>query len=84
MEELARVDRLRSEGHEVFGELIRREMEILKLLGLARRNRQIAEELYISEKTVKNHVSSILSKLDVHDRTEAALLAVRYGLTDTP
>ena len=65
---------------EVFADLTRREMEILELLGHGRRNREIAESLFLSERTVKNHVSSILSKLHVNSRTEAALLAREYGL----
>ncbi len=84
MQEFARVNRLRAHGKEVFAELSKREMEILALLGKGMRNREVAEELFISEKTVKNHVSSILAKLNVTDRIEAALLAVRYGLTETP
>jgi len=59
-----------------------REMEVLELLGEGLRNRQIAERLFISEKTVKNHMSSILTKPHVNDRTQAALLAARHGLTD--
>ena len=82
MAEFARISRLRASAETVFAELSRREMEILRHLGEGRRNRDIATELFISEKTVKNHVSSILSKLHVNDRTEAALLAARHGLTD--
>jgi two-component system NarL family response regulator len=82
--EFGRISRLRSAAKEVFAELTPREMEVLELLGQALRNREIAERLYISEKTVKNHISSILAKLQVNDRTEAALLAVRHGLTDSP
>ena len=63
-------------------ELTRREMEVLELIGQALRNRDIAARLFISEKTVKNHVSSILSKLQLNDRTEAAILAQRHGLAD--
>jgi DNA-binding NarL/FixJ family response regulator len=65
---------------EVFAELTKREVEILEMLGRGKRNRDIAEELFLSERTVKNHVSSILSKLHVNTRTEAALIANRYGL----
>ncbi len=82
--EFARVSQLRAAAKAVFAELTRREMEVLELLGNGLRNREIAERLYLSEKTVKNHVSSILSKLQVNDRTEAALLAARHGLTDNP
>jgi DNA-binding NarL/FixJ family response regulator len=53
---------------------------VLKQVATGKRNRQIAEELFISEKTVKNHISNILFKLEVNDRTEAAMLAARQGL----
>jgi DNA-binding NarL/FixJ family response regulator len=84
MDEFARISGLRAAAKEVFAELTRREMEILELLGQGLRNRDIAGKLYISEKTVKNHVSSILAKLHVNDRTEAAVLAARHGLADPP
>src|SRR5437588_445963 len=54
------------------GSLTPREDEILKLLATGRTNAQIARETHISEKTVKNHVSTILGKLEVARRTEAA------------
>ena len=82
MSEFARISRLRAAAKEVFAELSRREMEVLELLGKGMRNREIAAALYISEKTVKNHISSILAKLQVNDRTEAALLAAKHGLSD--
>ena len=56
-------------------ELSPREREVLKLIAQGLNNREIAKKLYISEKTVKNHVTSILSKLNLRDRTQAALLA---------
>jgi DNA-binding CsgD family transcriptional regulator/tetratricopeptide (TPR) repeat protein len=62
--------------------LTRRELEVLRLLVDGRTNRQIAGELFISEKTAGTHVSSILGKLDVASRTEAASLAHRVGLVD--
>lgn len=60
--------------------LTERETDVLRLLALGRANKEIALELNVSEKTVKTHVSSILRKLDVPSRTQAALYAVRIGL----
>jgi two-component system, NarL family, response regulator LiaR len=57
-----------------------REREVLALIGRGMPNKIIARELSLSEKTVKAHVSSILAKLGVTDRTQAALYAVREGL----
>ncbi len=59
-----------------------REKDILRLLAAGLSNADIAARLYLSEGTVRNYVSSILSKLGVSDRTQAALLALRYGLAD--
>ncbi|HKL76026.1 MAG TPA: response regulator transcription factor [Halanaerobiales bacterium] len=61
-------------------ELSNRENEVLELLAQGMSNRDIAEELYISEKTVKNHVSSILRKFSVNDRTQAVIVALKNGL----
>jgi two-component system, NarL family, response regulator LiaR len=61
-------------------ELTERETEILKLLARGQANKQIASELFVEEKTVKAHVSSIFRKLGVRSRTQAALYAVRTGL----
>ena len=60
------------------GALTGREREVLALLADGRSNREIARMLTVSEKTVKTHVSAILAKLGVADRTQAALLAVRH------
>jgi DNA-binding NarL/FixJ family response regulator len=60
--------------------LTAREREVLAELARGRSNREIARGLSLSEKTVKTHVSAILTKLGVHDRTQAALQAVRTGL----
>jgi NarL family two-component system response regulator LiaR len=62
--------------------LTAREREVLAALGRGLSNRQLSDELFISEKTVKTHVSSVLSKLHLTDRTQAALYAVRVGLAD--
>jgi DNA-binding CsgD family transcriptional regulator len=62
--------------------LTAREADVLRLMAKGYRNRRIAEELYISEKTVSTHASRILSKLDVVSRTEAAAMAHRLHLVD--
>ena len=62
------------------GELTGRELAVLRLVAQGQRNRDIAQNLVISEKTVKTHVSNILSKLHLTDRTQAAIYAFREGL----
>ncbi|TRV74477.1 response regulator transcription factor [Streptomyces sp. 130] len=62
--------------------LTEREREVLGLIADGRSNREIARTLVLSEKTVKTHVSNILMKLDLADRTQAALWAVRHGAAD--
>lgn len=59
-----------------------RELEVLKLLARGMSNPEIAQKLYLSEGTIRNYVSAILSKLEVSDRTQAAVLALRAGLAD--
>ncbi|MCT6923343.1 MULTISPECIES: response regulator transcription factor [Bacillales] len=59
--------------------LTKRECEVLQLLTDGQSNRTIGETLYISEKTVKNHVSSILQKMNVNDRTQAVVTAIKSG-----
>jgi DNA-binding NarL/FixJ family response regulator len=59
-------------------ELTPREKEVLRLIATGASNREIAQELYISEGTVKNHVTNILSRLNLRDRTQAAILANTY------
>ena len=63
--------------------LTEREKDILRLLGAGLSNADIAARLYFSEGTVRNYVSSILNKLSVADRTQAAILALRCGLADS-
>lgn len=59
--------------------LTRRECEVLQMLADGKSNRGIGETLFISEKTVKNHVSNILQKMDVNDRTQAVVVAIKNG-----
>ena len=61
-------------------ELSDRELEVLKLIANGKDNAQIARELYISPKTVKNHISNILMKLQIENRIQAAVYAVRSGI----
>ncbi|MEU9253243.1 response regulator transcription factor [Streptomyces sp. NPDC048270] len=75
---LAQEDQGASAGRP--GSLTDREREVLGLVADGRSNREIARALVLSEKTVKTHVSNILMKLDLADRTQAALWAVRHGL----
>ncbi len=62
--------------------LTERELEIITSLARGRGNKQIARDLAISEKTVRNHVSNIYKKLHVYDRTQAVLYAIKEGLVD--
>lgn len=80
--EFNRISTQRAADTKLFSELTDREVEVLKEVATGKRNREIAETLFISEKTVKNHISNILFKLHVNDRTEAALMAARHGLTE--
>jgi len=72
----------REEEASAFAELTQQEMHVLQLVSEGRTNRQIAEMLYLGEGTVRNYVSSILSKLGVRNRAEAAAYAVEHNLKD--
>jgi len=61
-------------------ELTEREREVLRCIAQGRSNKEIGQDLFISEKTVKTHVGNILEKLGLADRTQAALYAVKHGL----
>ena len=61
-------------------ELTKRELEVLKLIATGATNREIAEQLFVSEGTVKNHVSNILGRLGLRDRMQAAIFAIEHKL----
>ncbi|KON89627.1 LuxR family transcriptional regulator [Sporosarcina globispora] len=71
-----------STERQPFEELTKREMEVLREIVKGKSNKEIASSLYITEKTVKTHVSNLLSKLELADRTQAALYAVRHGISE--
>jgi DNA-binding NarL/FixJ family response regulator len=77
------VARLLAAGDARPADLTPRERGVLVEVARGRSNREIARELSVSEKTVKTHVSAILAKLGVQDRTQAALHAVRTGLVES-
>ncbi len=64
----------------VASDLSEREMDVLRLLAQGFSNAEIADKLFLTKGTVRNYVSSILTKLEVEDRTQAAILAIRHGL----
>jgi len=72
--------RFRAKEKELHEDLTEREMDVLRCLGDGLTNQEIGEVLFIGIKTVKTHVSNILSKLEVSDRTQAAIYANRKGL----
>jgi two-component system NarL family response regulator len=63
-------------------QLTQREVEVLRLVAKGKSNRQIAQALFISEKTVKNHLTNIFQKIGVSDRTQAALYAIKHKIAD--
>ena len=79
IEQFAKLAPLGVPGDSRFVPLSAREMEILQHAARGSSNKEIAHTLQISQQTVKNHISSILRKLDVKDRTEAAVYALRHG-----
>lgn len=64
----------------ITAKLTSRELDVLRLIAHGFSNLVIADRLHLSEGTVRNHVSAILSKLDLSDRTQAAIVAIRHGL----
>ncbi|MBU2534921.1 MAG: response regulator transcription factor [Chloroflexota bacterium] len=74
--------RKQAEQPDIYESLTEREREILKLIAEGRTSREIAEALYISQKTVQGHRTKIMEKLDLHNRTELIKYAMRKGLVD--
>ena len=72
----------KSEDRLKLDNLTEREVEVLKLLAVGMYNKEVAESLEISERTVKNHVSNIFKKLDVTDRTQAAVYAIKNNIVE--
>jgi NarL family two-component system response regulator LiaR len=66
----------------ITSQLTDRETEVLRLIARGFSNKDISERLFLSEGTIRNHVSSILAKLGVSDRTQAAVIAIQHGLSD--
>ncbi|MCM3709510.1 response regulator transcription factor [Sporosarcina luteola] len=69
-------------GHRLHNDLTERELEILLLLAKGKTNQEIADDLFIALKTVKTHVSNLLSKLEVQDRTQAVIYAFKNDLVE--
>ena len=80
MEELSRTKEPEPFGDPALGRLTRREIDVLAELAAGKSNQEIAGQLYISENTVKYHVHSILKKLNLRDRSEAARFAREHGV----
>ncbi len=84
LEEFSHTQPERRADHKALAELTPRETDVLRELAGGGTNREIAERLFVSENTVKNHVSSILSKLNLQNRGQAARLARQHGLKPDP
>jgi NarL family two-component system response regulator LiaR len=76
------MNRFRQPKQMPHDQLTEREMEVLKLIAKGKSNQELADELHIGIKTVKFHVTNILAKLGVEDRTQAAIYAYKHGLAD--
>jgi DNA-binding NarL/FixJ family response regulator len=79
---LANLSNKNKQEKNLLAELTKRELDVLKEISNGKSNKEIAASLFITEKTVKTHVSNLLSKLELADRTQAALYAVRNQLVD--
>jgi DNA-binding NarL/FixJ family response regulator len=79
---LANLSNKESNEKNLIEQLTKRELDVLKEIARGKSNKEIASALFITEKTVKTHVSNLLSKLELADRTQAALFAVKNQLVD--
>lgn len=79
---LTTFESIQNEEAELTPHLTERELEVIKALAQGMSNKQIAQALHISEKTVRNHASNIYKKLHIYDRTQAVIYAIRRGLVD--
>jgi DNA-binding NarL/FixJ family response regulator len=80
--EISKVSSPRTQEKDLGNKLTLREIDVIKLIADGLLNKEIAKKLFISEKTVKNHVSNILRKLDVADRTGAAIYAYKHNIVE--
>jgi NarL family two-component system response regulator LiaR len=67
----------------ITSQLTEREIEVLRLIAKGLNNKDISDRLFLSEGTIRNHVSAILAKLGVSDRTQAAVIAIQHGLSES-
>lgn len=82
LNEFSQLQKKKTEQEQLYSTLSNREKEILSLIVKGMSNKEIAKTLFISDKTVKNHLRNIFSKLHINDRTTAAVIAVRQGLIE--
>ena len=75
-------DAINGDRRNLHEDLTNRELEVLHLIADGLSNQEIADKLYITLKTVKTHVSNILSKLEVSDRTQATIYAFKHGIVE--
>lgn len=81
---LSHVHKPENKTEQMLAQLTEREVDVLKEISTGKSNKEIANALFISEKTVKTHVSHLLSKLELQDRTQAALFAIKAGVAQPP
>jgi DNA-binding NarL/FixJ family response regulator len=79
---LANLSNKDKDDNKLISELTKREMDVLREIARGKSNKEIASSLFITEKTVKTHVSNLLAKLELADRTQAALFAVKNQLVE--